>query len=151
MQLYYLKLSKKKRLRTKMIDVVCGALIKNEKVMIAQRNYGSAKGKFEFPGGKVEQGESKEEALIREWQEECGITIKNVQFLEKNIDYQDNEEIHLTCFTCTCDEIPTTPLVHSQFVWTTPDHIYDYDFFESDQVLVNTLKERWSCLKEQMK
>lgn len=134
-----------------MIDVVCAALIKNEKVLIARRNYGSAKGKYEFPGGKVEQTETKEEALIRELKEECEIDIRNIHFLETSIDYQDHEEIHLTCFTCTCDEIPIKPIVHSEFVWTTPDHIYDYDFFESDRNLVEKLKEEWPCLIKQMK
>ena len=48
------------------------------KVMIAQRNYGSSQGFFEFPGGKVEGNETKEEALIREWKEECDIDIYDV-------------------------------------------------------------------------
>ena len=50
---------------------MCGALVIDGKVMIAQRNYGSSQGFFEFPGGKVEGNETKEEALIREWKEEC--------------------------------------------------------------------------------
>lgn len=132
------------------IDVVCGALIKNGQVMIAQRNYGSAKGKFEFPGGKVEKGETKEEALIREFKEECEIDLLNVEFLETNIDYQDDNEIHLTCFICTCEKIPTKPIVHSQFIWTTPDHIYAYDFFESDRVLVEKLKLNWENILKKM-
>lgn len=74
------------------------------KVMIAQRNYGSSKGFFEFPGGKVEKSETKEEALIREWKEECDIDIYNVQYLASSVDYQDGYEIHLTCFTCTSNE-----------------------------------------------
>ena len=134
-----------------MIEVVCGALINDKKVMIAQRNYGSAKGKFEFPGGKVEPGETLEEALIREWKEECGIIIENIQFLEESIDYQDGNTIHLTCFVCSSKKIPDKPKVHSQFIWTTPEHIYDHNFFESDKILVEKLKEKWPCLIEQMK
>ena len=134
-----------------MIEVVCGALIHDKKVMIAQRNYGSAKGKFEFPGGKVEPGETLEEALIREWKEECGIIIENIQFLEESIDHQDGNTIHLTCFVCSSKKIPDKPKVHSQFIWTTPEHIYDHNFFESDKILVEKLKETWPCLIEQMK
>lgn len=133
------------------LDVVCAALIMDGKVMIAQRNYGSSKGMYEFPGGKVEPNETKEQALIREWQEECGIQIENVQYLAKSIDYQDGYEIHLTCFTCTSKVKPTKPLVHSEFIWTTPNHIYDYNFFKSDTMLVKALKEAWPCLLEQMK
>ena len=134
-----------------MIEVVCGALIHDKKVMIAQRNYGSVKGKFEFPGGKVEPGETLEEALIREWKEECGIIIENIQFLEESIDHQDGNTIHLTCFVCSSKKIPDKPKVHSQFIWTTPEHIYDHNFFESDKILVEKLKEKWPCLIEQMK
>ena len=121
------------------------------KVMIAQRNYGSSKGFFEFPGGKVEENETKENALIREWKEECGIDIYNVQYLANSIDYQDGYEIYLTCFTCTSDEKPIKLSVHSEYIWTTPDHIYDYNFFKSDKMLVEALKEVWPCLIKQMK
>ena len=134
-----------------MLDVVCGALIKDGQIMIAQRKYGSAKGKFEFPGGKVEAGETREEALIREWKEECCIDLKNVKYFRQSEDFQDGQKILLTCFTCTCDQKPTILNVHSQYVWTTPDHIYDYDFFETDRQLVLALKEEWQCLTEQMK
>ena len=135
----------------KKLNVVCGVLVQNGKVMIAQRKYGSAKSIFEFPGGKVEPGETKEEALIREWQEECAIQIENVQFLAENIDYQDDCEIQLTCFTCTSQQTPENPIVHTKFIWTTPDHIYDYPFFESDRILVQKLQEVWPCLQKPTK
>lgn len=146
-----LKLFMKKELKMNKLNVVCGALIIDGKVMIAQRNYGSSKGFFEFPGGKVEENETKENALIREWKEECGIDIYNVQYLANSIDYQDGYEIYLTCFTCTSDEKPIKLSVHSEYIWTTPDHIYDYNFFKSDKMLVEALKEVWSCLIKQMK
>ena len=135
----------------KKINVVCGVLIQNEKVMIAQRKSGSSQGIFEFPGGKVEAGETLEQALIREWKEECGIQIENIQFLENNIDYQDGCEIHLSCFICTSKQTPKNPIVHTKFIWTTPEHIYDFPFFESDRILVNKLQEAWPCLKKPMK
>ena len=135
----------------KKLNVVCGVLIQNEQVLIAQRKSGSAKGIFEFPGGKVEANETKEEALIREWQEECGIQIQDVQFLANSIDYQDDYEIQLTCFTCRSDECVKNPIVHTKFIWTTPEHIYDFPFFESDRCLVQALQEAWPCLKKPMK
>ncbi len=133
-----------------MIEVVCGVLIQNATCLIAKRNYGSAKGMYEFPGGKVEHNESKQQALVREFQEELGIQIEDVRFLEESTDVQE-EEIHLTCFTCTSKHTHLSYRVHSEFVWTTPDHIYDYNFFPSDKILVQRLKEKWSCLIEQTK
>ncbi len=134
----------------KKIDVVCGAWIRNEKVLIAMRSYGSANGYFEFPGGKVEKEESYEAALIREWKEECEIDIENISYLCDNIDYQDGYEIHLHCFVFTSSQNPKLN-VHSMFIWTTPDKIYNYNFFKADKVLVEKLKEEWPCLKKQMK
>lgn len=134
----------------KKINVVCGALIRDHKVMIGMRNYGSAKGYFEFPGGKVEANESLEEALIREWKEECEIDIQDITFLSENIDYQDGYEIHLYCFTFTSLQEPKLN-VHSMFIWTTPDKIFKYNYFKADTVLVEKLKEAWPCLQEQMK
>ena len=99
----------------------------------------------------MEENETKENALIREWKEECGIDIYNVQYLANSIDYQDGYEIYLTCFTCTSDEKPIKLSVHSEYIWTTPDHIYDYNFFKSDKMLVEALKEVWPCLIKQMK
>lgn len=135
----------------KKIKVVCGALIFQNKVLIAQRAAGDSIGKFEFPGGKIESGETKEEALIREFREELAIEIKNIRFLAHSIDYQNDKEIELSCFICFSDQKPERCLVHSQFVWTTPDHIYDYDFFESDRLLVQKLMEEWPCIVKPMK
>ena len=128
-----LKLFMKKESKMNKLNVVCGALV------------------IEFPGGKVEKSETKEEALIREWKEECDIDIHNVQYLASSVDYQDGYEIHLTCFTCTSNEKPTKLSVHSEYIWTTPDHIYDYNFFKSDKMLVEALKGVWPCLTKPMK
>lgn len=72
-----------------MIEVVCGALIQQGKVLIARRNYGSSKGMYEFPGGKVEKNETKEEALIREMKEELDIDIHTIQYLSESEDQQE--------------------------------------------------------------
>lgn len=133
-----------------MINVVCGILIQNGKVMIAQRNYGSSKGMFEFPGGKVEWNESNEEALIREWKEECDIQIERIQYFAQNLDHQDGKDLNLYYYVFTSKEKPSLH-VHSQFVWTIPEKIYDYPFFEADRHIVNQLMEEWPCLIEQMK
>ena len=135
----------------KKIKVVCVVLVQEGKVLIAQRATGDSIGKFEFPGGKVEIGESNEEALIREFKEELDIDLTSVTFLEKSVDHQAGKEIELYCFLCFANQKPEKCIVHSQLVWTTPEHIYDYDFFESDRVLVQKLMEVWPCMKKPMK
>ena len=131
------------------MKVVCAAIIRNEKIGIAKRKSKISNGIYEFPGGKVEDNETEIEALKREIKEECGIEIENIQFFMKNKDFQE-EEIDLSCFVCTTTQEPVLS-VHTNFIWTTPDKIYDYPFFESDRCIVENLIEEWPCLKEQMK
>ena len=131
------------------MKVVCAAIIRNEKIGIAKRKSKISNGIYEFPGGKVEDNETEIEALKREIKEECGIEIENIQFFMKNKDFQE-EEIDLSCFVCTTTQ-ETVLSVHTNFIWTTPDKIYDYPFFESDRCIVEKLIEEWPCLKEQMK
>ena len=125
----------------KTVDVVCGALIRNGKVMIARRVSDVSGGWYEFPGGKVEPGETGPEALKREWQEELGMEITDIQRLADGEDRQPDGLIRLRCYTCTSPQDPELR-VHDDMVWTTPDHIYDWHFFESDRHLVEALKRR---------
>ena len=129
-----------------MIEVVCGALIQQGKVLIARRNYGSSKGMYEFPGGKVEKNETKEEALIREMKEELDIDIHTIQYLSESEDQQEYP-FHLTCFLCFSNQVPKM-IVHDDFIWTTPDHIYDHQFFKSDIGLVKALKKVWPYVSQ---
>ena len=76
----------------KKIDVVCGVLIQKEQCLIAKRSTGDSIGKYEFPGGKVEPGETKEEALIREFQEELQIELDQVYYLDHSVDKQNGKE-----------------------------------------------------------
>lgn len=129
-----------------MIEVVCGALIQQGKVLIARRNYGSSKGMYEFPGGKVEKNETKEKALIREMKEELDIDIHTIQYLSESEDQQEYP-FHLTCFLCFSNQVPKM-IVHDDFIWTTPDHIYDHHFFKSDIGLVKALKKVWPYVSQ---
>lgn len=135
----------------KIIDVVCGVLIQDEKCLIARRSTGDSIGKYEFPGGKVEAGETREEALVREFKEELQIDLDQLYYLDHSVDTQNEKEIRLTCFVCSSKEKPVKSTVHSNLIWTTPEHIYDYDFFEADRGLVQTLQKEWLWLKKQMK
>ncbi len=65
----------------KTIRVVCAIIIKDKKLFIAQRDYGEFKGLYEFPGGKIENNETPEEAIVREIKEELETEIKVERFL----------------------------------------------------------------------
>ncbi|MDO4465960.1 MAG: NUDIX domain-containing protein [Bacillota bacterium] len=135
-----------------MLNVVCGICIIDEKVMIARRSYGSSKGWYEFPGGKVEIGESLEQALIREWKEECGINIQIIKpFMTSYDDTQGKETIQLSSFICTSDRKPKKYDSHDEYIWTEPINIYNHHFFEADRVLVEKLIKEWDVLMSQIK
>ena len=69
--------------KRKIVDVVGAVIVENDKILCAQRGYGKQKGKWEFPGGKVDAGETPEEALKRELEEEIGIHILNAELYER--------------------------------------------------------------------
>lgn len=84
----------------KVIEVVAAIIKKEDKIFITRRSYGEFKDMWEFPGGKIEAGESKEDALIREIKEELELDINNLEYLT-TVDY-DYPKFHLTmhCFIC---------------------------------------------------
>ncbi len=88
-----------KRLKT--IEVVAAIIRKGDKILATQRGYGEWKDWWEFPGGKIEPGETPEEALSREIREELSTEIQVDKYL-KTIDY-DYPEFHLTmhCYMCS--------------------------------------------------
>lgn len=84
----------------KTIEVVAAIIKKQDKIFITRRSYGEFADMWEFPGGKIELGESREEALIREVKEELELDINNLEYLT-TVDY-DYPNFHLTmhCFIC---------------------------------------------------
>lgn len=101
----------------KTIHVVAAILQKDDKILIAKRNYGQFKGLFEFPGGKIEEGESKEEALKREINEEFETSIKvNKFFMNVNYEYSDFT-LNMDCFLCTLENDNLVLHDHSEIKW----------------------------------
>ena len=84
----------------KTIEVVAAIIKKQDKIFITRRSYGEFADMWEFPGGKIELGESREEALIREVKEELELDINNLEYLT-TVEY-DYPNFHLTmhCFIC---------------------------------------------------
>lgn len=103
----------------KRIRVVCALIKKNNRIFVAQRDYGEFKGLYEFPGGKIEEGETPEEAIIREIKEELETSIKVEKFLL-------NEVYEYPSFILDMDAFLVTPIegnltiekgIHSDEKW----------------------------------
>ena len=124
---------------------VVAALIwdKQGRFMACQRPAHKARGLLrEFVGGKVEKGESKEDALIRECREELGVTVavKDI-FIEVDHVYPDLT-VHLTLFNASIAEGEPRKLEHNDIRWLTIDEIDDYPFCPADEEILKRIKER---------
>lgn len=123
------------------VEVVAALIWDNDKFLICQRPKNKARGLlWEFVGGKVEKGESKEQALIRECREELAIDIAvdNV-FTEVTHDYPDIT-VHLTLFNSRIVGGQLTLLEHNDMAWITPAEIENYEFCPADEVILERIK-----------
>ena len=131
-----------------MITEVVAALIwDGDRFLACQRPVHKARGLFwEFVGGKVEPGESREEALIRECREELAVTVevKDV-FMDVFHEYPDLT-VHLTLFHASISEGSLTALEHHDVRWITVDEIDDYPFCPADEEILARLKQ-WRAKK----
>ena len=130
-----------------MTQVVAALIWSGEKFMICQRPAHKARGLlWEFVGGKVEPGETKEAALIRECREELAVTVSvGGVFLEVTHSYPDLT-IHLTLFHASIAEGTPQKLEHNDIRWITVDEIPQYEFCPADQVILAKLMESGGCL-----
>lgn len=124
-----------------MIEVVAALIWQDGKFLICQRPENKARALlWEFVGGKVEEGESKEEALIRECKEELNIVVSvGERFAEVKHEYTDIT-VHLTLFNCTITDGKPTLLEHNDLKWITPDEIENFGFCPADQVFLNLIR-----------
>ena len=126
-----------------MITEVVAALIwDNDQFMICQRPAHKARGLlWEFVGGKVEAGETKEAALIRECQEELAVTLSvGDVFMEVVHEYPDIT-VRLTLFNATIAEGVPQKLEHNDIRWITPAEIPQYDFCPADVEILDKIME----------
>ena len=126
-----------------MTEVVAALIWDGDRFMACQRPSHKARGlNWEFVGGKVEPGETHEQALIRECREELGITVQVGEvFMEVDHVYPDLT-VHLTLFHASIAEgIPQT-LEHNDIRWITVDEIEHYEFCPADEEILERLKQR---------
>ena len=122
--------------------VICDSLENMTKIFAAARGYGEFKGQWEFPGGKVESGESSREALVREIQEELNVTIK-VGRLIGRIEY-DYPSFHLSmdCFWCEIADGEIVLKEAESARWLKPDELHSVNWLPADRVLVDAIAEQ---------
>ena len=123
-------------------EVVAALIWDKDKFMICQRPAHKARGLlWEFVGGKVELGETKEQALIRECREELAVTLSvGDMFMDVVHEYPDLT-VHLTLFNATIAEGVPQKLEHNDIKWITPSEIPNYTFCPADEEILAKICE----------
>ena len=126
-----------------MITVVAALIKKRNKYLIAKRSTGSEDvlGKWEFPGGKVEKGETEMHAIEREIKEEFEMEIKAVKFLTNNICEYPSKTIDLRLYECEYLSGDFHLHDHSDYRFVKKDEIIKYDLCPADIPLAEYVKE----------
>lgn len=128
-------------------DVVAAILIKDNKILIAQRAVGDPlAGLWEFPGGKVEEGESPEQSLVREMREEFCIDMEVVEFFASSLFAYEKGTIRLLTYFCSWVAGELWPQVHSDYAWVGSSELADYTFAPADRPLVEKLTQEFPGL-----
>ena len=128
-----------------MVEVVAALIWDNDKFMICQRPANKARALlWEFVGGKVELGETKEQALVRECQEELDITLDvGSLFMDVVHEYPDIN-VHLSLFNATIKQGIPKKLEHNDIKWITPSEIPQYDFCPADKEILEKITEKYN-------
>jgi len=126
--------------KTQMINVTAAILVHEKKVLIARRGPGgNHPGKWEFPGGKVENGESPEACLARELKEEFDIAVEVENFFAESTYTYDHGTIRLLAYrTRWCSGVIRL-LAHDRVAWVAPEDLPGYDLLPADVPLAERL------------
>lgn len=124
----------------KRIEVVAAIIEHEGKIFATQRGYGEWKDWWEFPGGKMEPGEFREEALVREIREELATEIKVGELLT-TVEY-DYPKFHLTmhCFLCSVVSGELSLLEHEDARWLSRDELDSVKWLPADEGIIELLK-----------
>ena len=121
---------------------VVAAIIRDEnRIFATQRGYGEFKGGWEFPGGKIEEGETPQDALIREIKEELDTVIEVGELVDTvEYDYQ-NFHLSMDCFMCTVKEGDLVLKEHEDARWLTKETLNSVNWLPADLDLIKKIKE----------
>ena len=129
----------------KTVKVVAAVIKKDNRIFATERGYGDFKDMWEFPGGKIEPGESGPEALKREIREELDTIIEVGDYIE-TVEY-DYPAFHLSmeCYWCTVKEGKLTLLEHENALWLDRDSLLSVEWLPADLVIIPKVKEGLSA------
>lgn len=127
-----------------MVEVVAALIWDKDKFLICQRPADKARALlWEFVGGKVEPGETKEQALIRECQEELAVALSVGDVFMDVVHKYPDISVHLTLFNATISEGAPQRLEHNDIKWITVEEIDHYDFCPADVEILKAIKRHY--------
>ena len=123
----------------KTINVVAALIVHDGRIFATQRGYGEWRGWWEFPGGKLEPGETPEEALVREIREELATEISVDRFMT-TLEW-DYPTFHLSmrCYLCSVISGSLTLLEHEAAAWLDREHLYSVKWLPADYVILDEI------------
>ena len=126
----------------KIVNVVAAVIKQDDKILATQRGYGNYKDWWEFPGGKVEKGETPEEAIVREIQEELDAAIEVNSFL-MTVEY-DYPEFHLSmdCYWCHLKDKQIKLLEHEAARWLPLNDLRQVNWLPADVMIVEKIEKK---------
>lgn len=127
----------------KIVRVVAAVIESDKKIFATQRGYGEFKGGWEFPGGKIEPGETPQQALVREIKEELDTEIEVGELIE-TVEY-DYPTFHLSmdCFWCKIVKGNLVLLEAEASKWLAKDDLYSVEWLPADAGLIKNIEESW--------
>ncbi|MBR0376815.1 MAG: 8-oxo-dGTP diphosphatase MutT [Lachnospiraceae bacterium] len=130
----------------KTIRVVAAVIRDENRIFATQRGYGDYKDGWEFPGGKIEPGETSEQALVREIKEELE-TFVQVEDLIKTIEY-DYPEFHLSmdCYWCRITGGDLVLREHESSKWLSYAELDSVDWLPADRILIEAIRIQWKAV-----
>lgn len=125
----------------KTVNVAAAILVKNNKILIAQRGYGEFIGMYEFPGGKIEKNETGEEAVKRELKEEMNADIKVENFYYHAHYEYPNFILEMDCYLCSLINENIDLLEHTDYKWIAPNE-ENINWIPADVQIIEEIRKR---------
>lgn len=122
------------------LEVVCAVVKNQDTYLIARRARGIGEGVWEFPGGKVEAGESGEQAAIREFYEELQVCISIDRFLCDIVDSSFSPMVHVRAYLAHMESGEINLLAHTEYQWVKAEDLNKYSFQEADHDIIAMLQ-----------